>query len=112
MPCRYFNCSSPGVQACSLPASCCINPQEGGALVNTQCGFGVLHLDQNAAGQVVHLQGCWPVLQQWLRGNMQTIGGCVITVVTIQGAELLLAACLLRALAVPKAAEDTEPGPL
>ncbi|XP_038180651.1 tetraspanin-10 [Arvicola amphibius] len=108
----YFNCSSPGVQACSLPASCCINPQEGGALVNTQCGFGVLHLDQNAAGQVVHLQGCWPVLQRWLRGNMQTAGGCAIVVVLIQGAELLLAACLLRAIAVPKTAEDTEPRPL
>ncbi|XP_051039084.1 tetraspanin-10 [Phodopus roborovskii] len=100
----YFNCSSPGVQACGLPASCCINPQEEGALVNTQCGSGVLHLDPDAAGQVVYLQGCWPVLRQWLRGNMQTIGGCAITVVVIQGTELLLAACLLRALAVQKAA--------
>lgn len=109
----YFNCSSPGVQACSLPASCCIDPQEEGALVNTQCGFGVLRLDPDAAGQVVYLQGCWPVLQQWLRGSMQTIGSCAVTVVMIQGTELLLAACLLRALAVQKAAaEDTEPDPL
>ncbi|XP_036050684.1 tetraspanin-10 [Onychomys torridus] len=108
----YFNCSSPGVQACSLPASCCINPQEEGALVNTQCGFGVLHLDQDAAGQVVYLQGCWPVLQQWLRGSTQTLGSCVFTVAMIQGTELLLAACLLRALAVQKAAKDTEAGPL
>nr|XP_006987782.2 tetraspanin-10 [Peromyscus maniculatus bairdii] len=108
----YFNCSSPGVQACSLPASCCINPREEGALVNTQCGFGVLHLDPDAAGQVVYLQGCWPVLQQWLRGNMRAIGSCAITVAVIQGTELLWAACLLRALAVQKAAKDTEPGPL
>ncbi|MEJ1288610.1 tetraspanin 10 [Cricetulus griseus] len=108
----YFNCSSPGVQACSLPASCCINPQEEGALVNTQCGFGVLHLDQAAAGQIVYLQGCWPVLQQWLRGSIQTIGGCAIAVVMIQGTELLVAACLLRALAAQKAAEDTEPSHL
>ncbi|XP_051015261.1 tetraspanin-10 [Acomys russatus] len=93
-----FNCSSPGVQACGLPASCCINPQEEGASVNTQCGFGALHPDLSAAGQAVHLQGCWPVLQEWLRGHMQTIGGCAITVVMIQGTELLLATCLLRAL--------------
>ncbi|GAB1297161.1 Tetraspanin-10 [Apodemus speciosus] len=107
----YFNCSSPGVQACSLPASCCINPQEDGAVVNTQCGFGALHLDQHAAGQVVYLQGCWPALQEWLRGNIGAAGGCAIAVVMIQGTELLLAACLLRALAAHKAAEDVEPGP-
>lgn len=99
----YFNCSSPGVQACSLPASCCINLQEDGAVVNTQCGLGALHLDPNAAGQVVYLQGCWPVLQEWLRGNVGAIGGCAVAVIMIQGTELLLAACLLRALAVHKA---------
>ncbi|EDL34747.1 tetraspanin-10 [Mus musculus] len=108
----YFNCSSPGVQACSLPASCCINPQEDGAVVNTQCGFGALGLDQNVAGQVVFLQGCWPALQEWLRGNTGAIGDCAVAVVMIQGTELLLAACLLRALAVHEAAEDIEAGPL
>nr|BAT46527.1 tetraspanin 10 [Tokudaia muenninki] len=108
----YFNCSSPGVQACSLPVSCCINPQEDSAVVNTQCGFGALHLDQNAARLVVYLQGCWPALQEWLRGNIGTIGGCAVTVAMIQGTELLLTACLLRALAAHKAAEDIEPGPL
>uniref|UniRef100_H0WA16 Tetraspanin-10 n=2 Tax=Cavia porcellus TaxID=10141 RepID=H0WA16_CAVPO len=107
----YFNCSSPGIQACSLPASCCINPQEGGASVNTQCGFRVLRLDQAAAEQVVHLEGCSPRLQQWLLGNIQAMGGCVIAIVLVQGAELLLAAQLLGALAAQKAAEDLGPGP-
>ncbi|XP_004861135.1 tetraspanin-10 [Heterocephalus glaber] len=107
----YFNCSSPGVQACSLPASCCINPQEDGASANTQCGFGVLRLDQVAAGQVVYLEGCSPRLQQWMLGNIQTMGGCAIGIVLVQGAELLLATLLLRTLAAQKVAEDPGPGP-
>ncbi|KAM6175974.1 tetraspanin-10 [Erethizon dorsatum] len=107
----YFNCSSPGVQACSLPASCCINPQEDGASVNTQCGFRVLRLDQAAAGQVVYLEGCSPRLQQWLLGNILAMGGCAIVIVLVQGAELLLATQLLRALAAQKVVEDPGPGP-
>ncbi|XP_004639617.1 tetraspanin-10 [Octodon degus] len=107
----YFNCSSPGVQACSLPASCCINPQEDGASVNTQCGFRVLRLDQASAEQIVYLEGCSPRLQQWLLGNIQAIGGCVIVIVLVQGAELLLATLLLRALAAPKVVGDPGPGP-
>uniref|UniRef100_A0A8C6QPM4 Tetraspanin-10 n=2 Tax=Nannospalax galili TaxID=1026970 RepID=A0A8C6QPM4_NANGA len=108
----YFNCSSPGVQACSLPASCCIDPQEQGALVNTQCGFGVLRLDEDTAGRVVYLQGCQPALQQWLRENMWAMGNCAIVIVMVQGTELLLTAWLLRALAARKAVEDTQPDPL
>ncbi|KAL0595738.1 Tetraspanin-10 [Plecturocebus cupreus] len=100
----YFNCSSPGVQACSLPASCCIDPREDGASVNNQCGFGVLGLDADAAQRVVYLEGCGPPLQQWLRANLAAAGGYAITVVLLQGAELLLAARLLRALAVRRGA--------
>uniref|UniRef100_G3TBH7 Tetraspanin n=1 Tax=Loxodonta africana TaxID=9785 RepID=G3TBH7_LOXAF len=58
----YFNCSSARVQACSLPASCCIGPGEDGASINTQCGSRALRLGEAAAGRVVHLQGCGPRL--------------------------------------------------
>lgn len=108
----YFNCSSPGTQACSLPASCCISPWEDRASVDTQCGFGALRLDEDTAGRVVHLEGCGPALLQWLHGNIQALGGCAIAVVVVQGAELLLAAWLLRALAAHKALKAAESGPL
>uniref|UniRef100_A0A2K6TYF0 Tetraspanin-10 n=1 Tax=Saimiri boliviensis boliviensis TaxID=39432 RepID=A0A2K6TYF0_SAIBB len=104
----YFNCSSPGVQACSLPASCCIDPREDGASVNDQCGFGVLGLDVDAARRVVYLEGCGPPLQQWLSAHLAAAGGYAIAVVLLQGAELLLAARLLRALAARRGAA---PGP-
>lgn len=101
-PCRYFNCSSPGVQACSLPASCCIDPWEGGASVNDQCGFGALGLDEDVAQRVVHLEGCSPPLLRWLHSNIRTLGCYAIGVVLVQGVELLLAIQLVRALTVHK----------
>ncbi|XP_058903611.1 tetraspanin-10 [Kogia breviceps] len=104
----YFNCSSPGVQACSLPASCCIDPWEDGASVNDQCGFGALGLDEDVAQRVVHLEGCGPPLLQWLRSNIWPAGGYAIVVVVVQGAELLLATQLVRALAVHKRAAESE----
>ncbi|XP_006173223.2 tetraspanin-10 isoform X2 [Camelus ferus] len=100
----HFNCSSPGVQACSLPASCCIDPWKDGASVNDQCGFRALGLDEDAAQRVVHLQGCGPPLRQWLRSHVWTAGKYAIVVVVVQGAELLLAIQLVRALAVHKGA--------
>ncbi|XP_032033192.1 tetraspanin-10 [Hylobates moloch] len=100
----YFNCSSPGVQACSLPASCCIDPREDGASVNYQCGFGVLRLDADAARRVVHLEGCGPPLWRWLRANLAASGGYAIAVVLLQGVELLLAGRLLWALAARRGA--------
>ncbi len=43
---RYFNCSAPGVQACGVPPSCCIDPLENGTVWNTQCGVGAQQLDE------------------------------------------------------------------
>ncbi|ELW68208.1 tetraspanin-10 [Tupaia chinensis] len=102
----YFNCSSPGVQACSLPASCCIDPLEGGDSINDQCGFGVLRLDQDAAQRRVHLEGCGAPLREWLRSNAQAAGGYLTLVVAVEGAELLLATLLLRVLTVRKVGQD------
>lgn len=101
-PHRHFNCSSPGAQACSLPASCCIRPREDAAAVSDPCGLGALGLDEEAAQRVVHLQGCGPLLRGWLRRSLRATGVYAIAVVAVQGAELLLAAGLLRALAVRK----------
>ncbi|XP_047612764.1 tetraspanin-10 [Phacochoerus africanus] len=100
----YFNCSSARVQACRLPASCCTDPWEDGASVNDQCGFGALGLDEHGAQRRVHLEGCSPQLRQWLHSNIGAIGSFFITVVTVQGAEVLLAIQLVRALAVCKGA--------
>ncbi|XP_077019257.1 tetraspanin-10 [Tamandua tetradactyla] len=102
----YFNCSAPGPQACSLPASCCINPWEDGASVNDQCSLGALGLGAAAAQRVVHLEGCGPLLGQWLHQNICAAGAYGILLVVAQGAELLLATWLLRALTVHKGSTE------
>ncbi|KAM6164691.1 tetraspanin-10 [Rhynchocyon petersi] len=110
----YFNCSSPGDQACSLPASCCVHPSEDGLSLSAQCGSGALRPDQ-ASGSMVHLEGCGPRLRWWLRQSARSLGGGLITAVLVQGVELLLATRLLRALAMrkslAKSAGQTVPWP-
>ncbi|XP_054449052.1 tetraspanin-10 [Pteronotus mesoamericanus] len=105
----YFNCSSPGAQACSLPASCCLDPREAGASINDQCGFGALRLEEDAARGAVHLEGCGVPLRRWLRGQAGALGGSAIALVLVQGAELLLATQLLRALAARQDAATWPP---
>uniref|UniRef100_A0A8C2FP90 Tetraspanin n=1 Tax=Cyprinus carpio TaxID=7962 RepID=A0A8C2FP90_CYPCA len=54
----YFNCSAPGVQACGVPPSCCIDPLENGTVWNSQCGVGAQQLDEFSAQSVIFLGGC------------------------------------------------------
>uniref|UniRef100_A0A8C5DLV8 Tetraspanin-10 n=1 Tax=Gouania willdenowi TaxID=441366 RepID=A0A8C5DLV8_GOUWI len=42
----YYNCSAPGVLACGVPATCCVDPLENGTVWNSQCGVGALMLDE------------------------------------------------------------------
>uniref|UniRef100_A0A8D2LQC6 Tetraspanin 10 n=1 Tax=Varanus komodoensis TaxID=61221 RepID=A0A8D2LQC6_VARKO len=65
----YFNCSSPGVQACGVPASCCLDPLENGTISNSQCGFGALKLEEFVAPSTIYLGGCVPQLSRWLHNH-------------------------------------------
>ncbi|NXD76719.1 TSN10 protein, partial [Halcyon senegalensis] len=87
----YFNCSAPGVQACSVPASCCLDPWQNGTLANTQCGFGTLRLGDAVAGTVVHLGGCVERLGAWLRGQAGGIVAGVAVLVLVEATGVLLA---------------------
>uniref|UniRef100_A0A8C6WLC5 Tetraspanin-10 n=1 Tax=Neogobius melanostomus TaxID=47308 RepID=A0A8C6WLC5_9GOBI len=49
----YYNCSAPGVLACGVPATCCVDPLENGTVWNSQCGVGALIMDEFTA-QTVH----------------------------------------------------------
>ena len=62
---EYFNCSSPSVEKCGVPYSCCLSDQ-----INSQCGFGVLRGDKEEAAKVIHTQGCLPAAEAWLKGNL------------------------------------------
>ncbi|NWU67576.1 TSN10 protein, partial [Pterocles burchelli] len=92
----YFNCSSPAVQACGVPASCCLDPLQNGTLANSQCAAGVLRLGDAAAGAVVHLGGCVAQLGAWLRGQVGGIAAGAAVLVTVEAAGALMALKVLR----------------
>ncbi|NXH13002.1 TSN10 protein, partial [Bucco capensis] len=95
----YFNCSAPGVQACSVPASCCLDPWQNGTLTNTQCGFGVLHLGDMVAGTFVHLGGCMAQLSTWLRGQAGGIMAGAAVLVLVEAVGVLMALKMLGDMA-------------
>ncbi|TRY56071.1 hypothetical protein DNTS_017918 [Danionella cerebrum] len=103
---RYFNCSAPGVQACSVPPSCCIDPLENGTVWNSQCGVGALQLDEFSAQSVIFLGGCLGSIARWVERN----GGVIITVVLIvlgvQILTLFITARLLQSIRRNRARHD------
>ncbi|XP_075627164.1 tetraspanin-10 [Balearica regulorum gibbericeps] len=101
----YFNCSAPGAQACSVPASCCLDPWQNGTVANAQCAFGVLRLGDAAAGTVVHLGGCVAQLGAWLRGQAGGIVASAAVLVLVEAAGVLMALKMLGDIA-PVGARD------
>lgn len=70
----YYNCSSPAIERCGVPYSCCISDE-----VNSQCGFGVLAISESEAESIVYTQGCLKGVEDWFRGNlilMASIAAC------------------------------------
>ena len=71
----YYNCSSPSIESCGVPYSCCKTDE-----VNSQCGFGVLTLSENKASEVIYTQGCLKGVEDWFRSNlilMASIAACL-----------------------------------
>ncbi|XP_075436181.1 tetraspanin-10 [Ascaphus truei] len=91
----YFNCSSPGVHACGVPFSCCIDPLENGTVTNSQCGLGALGMGEMAAGGLIHLGGCVPQLTRWLLRRTGDIGAGFLL---LAGTEVACVLCARRVL--------------
>ncbi|KAH1182954.1 tetraspanin-10 [Mauremys mutica] len=106
----YFNCSSPGVQACGVPASCCLNPLENGTITNSQCGFGALGMKEFEAQSIISLGGCVPQLSRWLRGHRGVLSAYFVFLILVEVGGFLLATKLLADLAFVRA-RGWQPGP-
>uniref|UniRef100_A0A8C8RUF3 Tetraspanin-10 n=1 Tax=Pelusios castaneus TaxID=367368 RepID=A0A8C8RUF3_9SAUR len=110
----YFNCSSPGVQACGVPASCCLHPLENGTISNSQCGFGALSMEEFVAQSVIFLGGCVPQLTRWLSSHAGVLGAYCGFLLLVEVGPLLLAIKLLAELAIVRAQgwqQVPNPGP-
>ncbi|XP_013921344.1 PREDICTED: fascin-2-like [Thamnophis sirtalis] len=88
-----------GVQACGVPASCCLNPLENGTILNSQCGFGTLGMEEFAVQSTIYLGGCVPQLNRWLNSHAGTIGFFAVVLVVIEVGSLLLAIKVLAGIA-------------
>ena len=85
----YYNCSSPAIERCGVPYSCCITDE-----VNSQCGFGVLAISEGEAESIVYTQGCLKGVEDWFRGNLILMASIAACLPVLQ----LIGFCLSRRL--------------
>jgi len=77
----YFNCSSPGVEACGVPFSCCL-PDPSSSIVNIQCGYGAMQLLDPSG--VIYSKGCIEQGDAWFNKYLIPIAGVTVAVAVIQ----------------------------
>ncbi|KAJ8319381.1 hypothetical protein KUTeg_004472 [Tegillarca granosa] len=66
---RYFNCSSPGTEACGVPFSCC--KPTSSALIDRQCGYDMIRASHNSDREsYIYTIGCIPAGEKWLESNL------------------------------------------
>ncbi|XP_056144412.1 tetraspanin-10 [Lampris incognitus] len=94
----YYNCSAPGVLACSVPATCCIHPLENGTVWNSQCGVGAQQLDEFSAQTVVFLGGCLGGISRWIEQHTTLIGVVGIIILGVQILTLFITTRLLDSI--------------
>uniref|UniRef100_A0A8C5DPE2 Tetraspanin n=1 Tax=Gouania willdenowi TaxID=441366 RepID=A0A8C5DPE2_GOUWI len=99
----YYNCSAPGVLACGVPATCCVDPLENGTVWNSQCGVGALMLDEFSAQSVIFLGGCLGGISRWIELHQTQIGIVSIVVVGVQILTLFVSTRLLESIQWHKA---------
>lgn len=77
----YFNCSSPGYEACGVPFSCCKDMNN-----NRQCGKGVRDplIDYDEKVKRIYTSGCVDVLINWFKDNLILLAGVGIAVLVLQ----------------------------
>ncbi|KAM9391595.1 uncharacterized protein KZ484_003116 [Pholidichthys leucotaenia] len=94
----YYNCSSPGVLACGVPATCCVDPLENGTVWNSQCGVGAQLLDEFTAQSVIFLGGCLGAISRWIELHENMMLTVVIIIFGVQILALFFSTRLLETI--------------
>lgn len=81
----YFNCSSPGAEACGVPFSCCV-PDPTASIQNMQCGYKARVQSEGAPlpPSVIYPKGCIDKGDDWFKHYIIPIAGSVVAVAVIQ----------------------------
>ncbi|XP_017139105.1 tetraspanin-33 [Drosophila miranda] len=92
---EYFNCSSPSVERCGVPYSCCINATDiSSGLVNIMCGYGVQEHTVVAASKLIWTSACIETVRVWAERNLYVIAGIALGIALIQLLVIYLAKTL------------------
>ncbi|XP_064601322.1 tetraspanin-5-like [Liolophura sinensis] len=79
----YFNCSSPGSEACGVPFSCCKRTND--VIQNRQCGYDImLSSHDKDRDSVIYTTGCIPTGEKWLNDNLIPVAGVFVGVAVLQ----------------------------
>lgn len=79
----YFNCSSPGREACGVPFSCC-KPTEA-VIENKQCGYDMMKTEHEIdKDRIIWTLGCVPAGEQWLEANLIPVAGVLVGIALLQ----------------------------
>ncbi|XP_065896748.1 tetraspanin-17-like [Dysidea avara] len=91
----YFNCTSPSLQACSVPFSCCL-PEENSPIINTQCGDGLLLPEISGNhDQLIHTVGCYEKFEDLIQDLLPVLAGVMIGIIALEVISILLAIGLI-----------------
>ncbi|EDW30624.1 GL26882 [Drosophila persimilis] len=92
---EYFYCSSPSVERCGVPYSCCINATDiSSGLVNIMCGYGVQEHTVVAASKLIWTSACIETVRVWAERNLYVIAGIALGIALIQLLVIYLAKTL------------------
>ncbi|KAG5668363.1 hypothetical protein PVAND_016304 [Polypedilum vanderplanki] len=82
---EYFNCSSPSVERCGVPYSCCINSTDiSSGLFNIMCGYGVQSQSVSQASKKVWTSGCIEIVRVWAERNLYLFAGVALSCSFVQ----------------------------
>ncbi|KAL5018493.1 hypothetical protein ScPMuIL_004215 [Solemya velum] len=79
----YFNCTSPGREACGVPFSCCRPTDE--VIVNRHCGYDMMKSGNEIYREtVIYTKGCIPSGESWLETNLIPVAAVAVGIAVLQ----------------------------
>ncbi|XP_071801513.1 tetraspanin-33-like [Asterias amurensis] len=87
----YFDCSSPGREACGVPYSCCIDWD-----MNYQCGLDIRTQTRYVIYSTIFIHGCIDSFVLWMQQNILLLGLLVFASLFLQMFSLLLSHWMIR----------------
>lgn len=108
---EYFNCSttSPSVEKCGVPASCCIR-QKNMTHLNSMCGYGMQEKKRHEVSEIINTNGCVTSIIQFLESNLYWAAGVIFGITLFQMYVTHQARSLMDQIALQRSRWEREQG--